>query len=304
MFKQLTAYRLGAAEAPDFDALAAGLDKGRFVPCAPTQPLSVGWVPPRGEAHAPLVERIAGVWPMALRFEQRLLPASVVREHAEQQAARIEQETGRRPGKRELRALKDEATFALLPQAFTKQATVQAWIDPGRGKDAGWLWLDAGSQARVDAALTALVQALPALAPMALHTAESPAAAMREWLASGEPPRGFSVDRDCELKAPDESRAAVRYARHALDPADVRRHLDAGLVPTRLALTWQDRVSFVLTDALQLKRLAVLDVVLEAGGAGADAGFDADVALLAGELRTLLPGLVEALGGEAGPGTA
>jgi recombination associated protein RdgC len=82
------------------------------------------------------------------------------------------------------------------------------------------------------------------------------------------------------------------------------RHLDAGLMPTRLALTWADRVGFVLTESLQLKRLALLDVVLEAGGADADAGFEADVALLAGELRGLMPDLVEALGGEAAPGTA
>jgi recombination associated protein RdgC len=305
MFKQLVAYRLHLPAAVDTDTLAAGLAKSPFQPCAPTQPLAVGWVPPRGEAHAPLVERVAGVWAMALRFEQRMLPASVVREHAEARALQIEQQTGRRPGKRELRELKDEATVTLLPQAFTKQATVHAWIAPGRdADDAGWLWLDAGSQPRLDATLTALVQAVPALAPLALHTADSPSAAMRDWLASGEPPAGFSVDRDCELKAPDESRAAVRYARHRLDPDEVQRHLDAGLMPTRLALTWSDRVGFVLTESLQLRRLALLDVVLEAGGADAETGFDADVALLAGELRGLLPALVDALGGEQAPGAA
>lgn len=304
MFKQLTAYRLRPTAPIDADRLADGLAQSTFQPCAPSQPLAVGWVPPRGEAHAPLLERIAGVWAMALRFEQRLLPASVVREQVEARALQIEQQTGRRPGKRELRELKDEATLTLLPQAFTRQATVHAWIAPGRGSEPGWLWLDAGSQPRLDAALTALVQALPALAPMALHTAESPSAAMRAWLASGEPPAGFSVDRDCELKAPDESRAAVRYARHRLDPDEVQRHLDAGLMPTRLALSWADRVGFVLTESLQLKRLALLDVVLEAGGTGADAGFEADVALLAGELRGLLPALVDALGGEQAPGAA
>ena len=76
----------------------------------------------------------------------------------------------------------------------------------------------------------------------------------------GEPPR---VDRDCELKAPDESRAVVRYTRHTLDPADLKRHLDNGLLPTKLALTWNDRVSLVLTESLALKRIALLDVVLE-----------------------------------------
>lgn len=298
MFKNLMAYRLGPAGVPALPALSAGLEKARFVPCAPTQPLSLGWVAPRGDAHGALVESVAGQWLMQLRFEQRLLPGSVVRARVEERAAQIERDTGRKPGKRQLRDLKEEATFELLPQAFTKQAAVFVWIDP----KVRWLLIDAGSQARLDAALTALVQAADGLAPMALNTATSPALAMQGWLASGEPPRAFSIDRDCELKAPDESRAVVRYTRHTLDPADLKRHLDAGLLPTRLALTWNDRVSFVLTEQLQLKRIALLDVVLEAGKAGRDEGFDTDVALVTGELRRLLPDLVEALGGEQAPG--
>jgi recombination associated protein RdgC len=294
MFKQLTAYRLDPGVVPDADAFDAALDRARFAPCAPTQPLAVGWVAPRGEAHAPLAERIAGMWVAALGFEQRLLPPSVVREQVQARAARIEQETGMRPGKRALRELRDELTLELLPRAFTRRATVQVWIDPAQG----WLWLDAGGAARLDATLSAVVQALPVLAPRALSTAGSPAAVMREWLARGEPPAGFGVDQDCTLQAADGRRAAVRYARHALDPQDLQRHLDAGLMPTRLALTWRSRVSFELTDSLQLRKLALLDVVLDGGGEGADAGFDADVALRAGELRALLPELLDALGGE------
>jgi recombination associated protein RdgC len=125
---------------------------------------------------------------------------------------------------------------------------------------------------------------------------------MSEWLSTHEAPAGFSVDRECELKAPDESRAVVRYTRHALDTDEVSQHIAMGKVPTRLALTWNDRVSFVLTEALQLKKLALLDVVLEdkpaAAGDGKDDGFDTDVALVTGELRQMLPALMDALGGE------
>ncbi len=293
MFKNLVIFRLGGAAATALSELQAGVARATFLPCAPTQALSMGWTPPRGEAHAPLVEVIDGQWLLALRFEHKLLPASVVRDHAEALAARLEADTGRRPGKRQMRALKEQASFELLPQAFTKQATVRGWIDPKARR----LMLDAGSTARVDATLTALADAWPGLAPQALNTVLSPAVAMADWLRSGEPPRGFSVDRDCELKAADESRAVVRYTRHTLDPADCQRHLDQGLLPTRLALTWNDRVSFVLTESLQLKRVDLLDVVLEARGS--DDGYDANAALVTGELRRLLPDLLDALGGEA-----
>jgi len=77
-------------------------------------------------------------------------------------------------------------------------------------------------------------------------------------------------------------------------------------MPTRLALTWSDRVSLVLTEALQLKKIAVLDGVFEAAAALASDGkeddFDADVAIATGELQQLIPDLLEALGGEAQEG--
>jgi recombination associated protein RdgC len=73
-------------------------------------------------------------------------------------------------------------------------------------------------------------------------------------------------------------------------------------VPTRLALTWEDRVSFVLTEALQLKKIAFLETVFEGNasspGDTKDDNFDADVAIATGELRKLIPDLLEALGGE------
>ena len=109
------------------------------------------------------------------------------------------------------------------------------------------------------------------------------------------------MDRECELKAADESKAVVRYTRHALDTDEVSQHIAAGKVPTRLALTWNDHVSFVLTEALQLKKVALLDVVMEGAGAagdGKDDAFDTDIVIATGELRKLIPDLLEVLGGE------
>jgi recombination associated protein RdgC len=120
---------------------------------------------------------------------------------------------------------------------------------------------------------------------------------MSEWLLSHEAPAGFSVDRECELKAADESKSVVRYSRHPLDTEEVRQHIASGKLPTRLAMTWADRVSFVLTEGLQLKKLAFLDVVFEAASTDKGDDFDANAAIATGELRKLLPDLLAALGG-------
>ncbi|MEO5696264.1 MAG: recombination-associated protein RdgC, partial [Burkholderiaceae bacterium] len=183
-------------------------------------------------------------------------------------------------------------------QAFTKQASIRVWISP----DQRLLMIDAGSPAKADEVVTHLIKALDGLELTLLHTAQSPAAAMSEWLTTGEPPTAFSVDRECELKSGDEMKSVVRYARHALDTDEVRQHIATGKLPTRLALTWQGRVSFLLTDSMQMRKIAFLDGVFEGEKTRTDDAFDADAAIATGELGQLIPALIKALGGEHLPG--
>lgn len=310
MFKNLVVYRVSATAGEPWEAtladVEAGLAKARFLPCAATQPVSAGWVSPRhGEQSAgepgaaPLVESIGGQWLMRLMVEQKVLPSAVVKRRVEELAKQAEAATGRKPGKRQAKELKEEAVLALLPQAFTKQASVNIWLDP----KAALLMVDAGSAKRAEEAATMLVKCLDGLALRLVQTTLSPAAAMTAWLAEGEAPSGFSVDRECELKSADEMKSVVRYARHPLDTDEVRAHvLTGGKQPTRLALTWKGKVSFVLTDALQIKKLSVDDGLFDAGSRHAgDEGFDADAAIATGELRQLIPDLVNALDGELAP---
>jgi len=298
VFKNVMVYRMVSAWTMTQTQLEEVLETARFAPCGASQEKSVGWIEPRGQAHGALVEVIDGQWMLRQMVETKAVPGSVVKRKVEERAQQIEASTGRKPGKKEKRELAEDARQSLLPMAFTKQSNVLVWIDPANAR----LTLDAGSQTKADETMTALVSAIDGLAVQLIDTQTSPAVAMAEWLSTHEAPAGFSVDRECELKAPDESRAVVRYTRHALDTDEVSQHIAMGKVPTRLALTWSDRVSFVLTEALQLKKLAFLESVFEGAAAspadGKDDNFDADVAIATGELRKLIPDLIEALGGE------
>lgn len=299
MFKNLMVYRLTAPWVSSTAKLEEALQSAHFVECGASQEKSVGWVEPRGQAHGACVEVVAGQWILKWMMEVKSVPGSVVKRKVQEQVARIEADTGRKPGKKEVRSLSDEVRQSLLPMAFIKQSSVTVWIDP----QAQRLVIDAASAAKADEVLTSLIKAVDGLALALVDTQTAPATAMAHWLGSQEAPQGFSVDRECELRAADESKAVVRYTRHALDTDEVAQHIAHGKVPTRLALTWNDRVSFVLTDALQLKKVAFLDVVAdEAPTSAADRDqdhFDADVAIATGELRRLLPVLFEALGGES-----
>ena len=295
MFKNLILYRLAADWSIPTDELQAALEREAFVPCGPTEALSVGWVPPRGEPGALPAEEIAGQQLMQLRTEKRVLPGAVVRERVDLLAEKIELETGRRPGKKQRVDLKEQATLELLPQAFRLTAHTRVWISPALGL----LMVDAPSISKADTAITLLVKALPTLNLHLLQSAESPAACMAAWLMDGVPPADFVIDRDCEVKAPDEMKASVRYARHNLDTDEVKGHLTAGKMPTRLALTWKERISFELTDKMTIKGIRFLDIVFDGRDKPAkDEAFDVDAALATGELSRLIPALIDALCGE------
>jgi recombination associated protein RdgC len=268
------------------------------VECGATQDKSVGWIEPRGQAHGPLVESVGGHWIAKLMIESKAVPGSVLRRQVEEQCAAIEASTGRKPGKKERRNLQDDARLALLPQAFAKQATVLVWIDPAQRR----LVLDCGSQGKADEAISALSKALPGFSIALLQTATTPQSAMSGWLLATDPddwPADLSVERECTLKATGEDAASIRYVRHPLANDEVRKHVSEGKLPTQLALSWDGRVTFVLTETLQLKKVQFLDGVMDASGTdkGEDR-FDTDVTLATGLLSPLLDGLVEALGGE------
>jgi recombination associated protein RdgC len=106
------------------------------------------------------------------------------------------------------------------------------------------------------------------------------------------------VERECELKSNDEEKSVVKFTRHNLLNDEIRHHVAQGKLPVKLALSWDGRVGFVLTEALQLKKISFLEGVFDGTSAGKEDGFDADVAIATGELGKLIPDLFDALGGE------
>jgi recombination associated protein RdgC len=311
MFKSACFFRIADDFVlPSLESLEPVLHKARFIPCGPTQPESSGWVPPRGNKGELLAELVGGHLLLKLCTEKRAVPSSAIKAAVDERVEKYKQETGneRVPSKVK-KEFKEEVLLDLLPRAFTKRSTTLIWVDP----EHRMLVVDSGSLAGADRVVSSLLAALlevpgggPALDLELVQTQESPAVSMSHWLSTREAPWRFTVDRDCELKAPDEQKATVRYSRHTLEIDEVAQHITAGKVPTQLALTWNDRVSFVLTEAGQVRKLKLLDVVMEGvdkPGKGED-GFDADAAILTGELSALIPDLLEALGGELVAGEA
>ncbi len=294
-FKNLQLYRL-AKDKPltDLTGFEQGLSGFVLAPCSSCDPQSLGWVAPTPSGA--LIHSVNRQWLLALGVEKRLLPASVVKQFANDRAKLIEEAEGRRVGRKEMRDLRESIQIELMPRAFVQRRTTFAWIDPA----AGWLAVDAGAPAKADELLEHLHKSIDSFGARLPATQISALSAMTAWVAAGEAPHGFSIDQDLELRSPDN--AVVRYAKHTLEGDEVRQHIAQGKVVTRLALTWRDKISFVLNDKLQIKRLVFLDILKEQSEGQSendDERFDLDFTLMTGELAELITDLMLALGGEA-----
>jgi len=297
-FKNLQLYRLPTPWAITLEQLEEHLARGPFMPTTGTEPRSRGWLAPRDDSG--LARALNGHWLLRLQVEDRLLPASVITAEVARRAKALAEVQGFGPGRKQLKELRERVAEELLPRSHTVQRSIYTWIDP----KAGWFCVDAATPAKADLVIEHLRHCLDDFPLTLLHTQVSPTSAMFGWLAGGDGPDGFTIDRDCALKGYSEDKPAVSYQHCPLEGDEIKAHLASGKLPVKLAMTWDDRISFVLTEKLSIKRLAFLDLLKDEAEQNAETvadQFDADFTLMTGELSRFLPALVKALGGEVEP---
>lgn len=295
MFKQASIYKITGL---NLAALETDLKAKSFISCGASQEKSVGWVPPRGHEHGLMAETIGGQTIIKLMIETKSVPSDAVRRATDERIKQVEDATGRKPGKKGKREIMDEVLLSMLPNAFAKQAAVTGWIT-----DDGLLILDNTSSGRTDEFISALFNATEGISVSMLQTTTNPQAAMTQWLLADDMAAwgrdDFCIERETVLKSTGEDAAIVKFTKHHLGNDDVRKHVLQGKLPSQLALSWEGKASFLLTEHLALKKIQFLDGVLDASGTDKhEDRFDADVALATGTLRPLITSLVDALGGE------
>ncbi len=292
-FKNLKLFRLSNTWNWTAEQIDTFLVKERFVSPGAAAPTASGWTPPR-EEDVRFAYTVNRQILCAFRSEKKLLPASVINQFVKQRAIELEEQQGFKPGRKQLRDLKEEVTNALIPRAFSLTRDTPVWIDPINH----WLVIDTASASKAEEILSALGKAIYPFPVEPIQVTLSPAAAMTQWLTSSEAPANFTIDQDAELRAGGDKAAAIRYVKHALDSVDIEKHIQSGKQCTRLALTWHDKVSFVLTETLDVKRVVPQDILDEAEQlvpANEAEKFDGEFALMCAELNVLLAGLLEAL---------
>ncbi|OMH38760.1 recombination-associated protein RdgC [Motiliproteus sp. MSK22-1] len=298
-FKNLVFYRFTQPFKLNAQELQEKLEASPFVPCSSQEATRFGWTSPMGKLSEELVHASGNYLLISAKKEEKILPASVVKDFLLDKVEQIEQEQDRKVRKKERDALKDEIIFELLPKAFSRFQTTSAYIDLKEGL----LIVDASSAKRAEDLSSFLRKTLGSL-PVTIPAMNSaPSAIMTQWLSEESSlAAGFELGDEAELKDPRENGAIIRCKQQELVGEEIDVHLKAGKQAVKLALHYADNLSCVAGDDLILRRLKFSDLVLEKaaemGAEDAAAAFDADFTLMAMELSTFIPHLLEALGGE------
>ncbi|WP_249976110.1 recombination-associated protein RdgC [Vreelandella olivaria] len=299
-FKNLHLYRLHGVLPHNLGELDALLVQHSAKPLGNADARRLGWTPPAGRlGGGQMLHQIQGHRLISALRQERLLPASVVKEEVDEQVAEIEATEGRKVTRKEKAALKEQVTEALLPRAFVRSQKIDLWWDTERQL----IGVNTSSRARAEDVLDLLRETLGSLKVTPLSTQTLPIRAMTTWLGDmASRPADLQLGDNVELKAKGDD-DVVCGRQVDLDSDEMQQLLESGLQASKLALSIEGQLSFILHDDLALKSIRFDDSVIEVADFAEDdddalARMESDFVIMSGCLRASVERLVEWLGGE------
>jgi len=299
-FKTAILYRIHQPPQLAADALASALEEHVSRPLEGNNPKRMGWTAPAGRKSDMLLHELQGHRLMTALRQERLLPASVVREEVEERCDEIEEREGRKLRRQERITIKEQVIEELLPRAFVRSKKVDLWWDTRRDL----LCVNAGSRKAAEEVLDLLRETLGSLKVTPLATQELPVRAMTRWLSEPDSrPAWLILGDQAQLRSKgDDASFTARQA--DLEGDEVRSMVEAGRQATKIAITLEGQAALVLQDDFTFKSLRFDDALIEEANNAEDDDdaiirLETDFVLMADALAHIIEQMLAALGGEA-----
>ena len=295
-FKNLRIYRFTKPLDISPEKLEEELANQSFSPCGNHDFFSYGWVPPLGQHGELYTHSCNGYTMICARKQEKLLPAAAINELVEEKVVALEANQERSVYRKERRNIKEEVVHTLLPRALTRSQKTFAYIAPKQNL----LVIDTASANKAEAFLDHLRHTLGSLPVVPLSCHGDAANIMTQWLKQGHTPKGFELDRECELRNPQESANTVRCKHQILESEEILSHIKAGKRVIQLGISWRDAISCILTDDFSIKRLRFEELILEEAYSEEDdyaVHFDQDFSVMTLQLSQFIDELLAEFGG-------
>lgn len=296
-FKNLRLYRLTEDWTHTPEDLNTALANVCFNPCGSLDPIKYGFIEPLGRHGSEYVHVTNDYIMICAKKQEKILPSSVIKEQLEEKILALSEAEGRSPGRQERQTMKDELIFSLLPKAFTRSTLDFAYIAPQEKL----IVVNSSSAKRAEDLLSKLREALGSLRCIPVIAKHVPTQAMTQWMQTGEAPHQFELGEECELQGGKDGRV-IRCKKQDLTADEIRNHITSGMFVSKIALTWKESIHCIIDDQLAIKRVKFDDVISEKANERNPESkaeqFDADFAIMTGELKNFIAALMDAFGGE------
>ncbi|KGJ91838.1 recombination-associated protein RdgC [Colwellia psychrerythraea] len=264
------------------------LSEHLFTPLGSTEIAHFGWINALGKHGDTSVHTANGNFLICARKEEKMLPASVIKDMVEKKVNLLEQEQGRGATKKEKEQFKEDITFELLPRAFSRITDTHAYISPVNNI----IVINSSSRGKAEDLLALLRKVLGTLPVTSFDPDICVDETMTDWLNNQSLGGKFTLGMEAEFNALGDDGAIVRVKNQDLIGDEIKSHLDADKYVVKVALEWDESLSFILCDDLAIKRLKFFDVIHEQNddidSDDVVAKLDADFALMAGEINRFI----------------
>ena len=293
-FKNAMIYRLTKSLDWSEKTLSDALENNQYHPCNQSEMSKFGWSTPLKGSEL-LYFTVGKQILLLTQKEEKILPAHVIKRELDARVEKVEQAENRKLKKVEKQTLKDDVLATLLPRAFSKYQQTALWIDAENNP----IYVDAASAKRAEEALALLRKSLGSLPVVPLTFANEPSLVMQEWVAKESIPQWLISLEEAELR--DANNGVIRCKQQALNSDEILSLVNSKYV-TKLALEWEEHLSFVLNEDCSLKRLKFAEQIREKNDdilkEDYAQRFDADFVLMTGILSKLTENLLHDFGGE------
>lgn len=255
-FKQIQLFQLKPTTY-NIEALTEKIAALSFIPCFPSTPSSIGWVSPIDEENAPIIRSINGYIMLCMQVEEKILPATVIRQELDVKIKKMEALDSRKIRGKEKLSLKDEVIDTLLPRAFSKLSKIYGYIDTKNN----WLVLNTVSTKMSEQFISLFKKSVTEdIAPFDTEKFND---TITPWVKSQQHPPEFGVENACILQDPEHETRMIRCQHQDLFASPIQALIKEGCEVIQLALAWHDRINFVITKDFMLRSIRFQDEIRE-----------------------------------------
>ncbi|MBV9575835.1 MAG: recombination-associated protein RdgC, partial [Gammaproteobacteria bacterium] len=253
-FKQAQLFQLEQA-IKSSDDLNKKLAAFSFSPCLPSLQKSIGWVPPIEDEADSLVCAANNYLMICLQIEEKILPSIVVQQALTETIKQIETSENRKLRQKEKFSLKEEIIMTLLPRAFSKLTKVYAYIDLSHQR----LVLGTTNPKKTELFISFLKKS--SSGEIRGIDIKNISLIMTDWLKTQNFPHSFSIAKACVLQDPQQEKRVIRCKQQDLFVNGIQALIKDTLA-VQLALTWEDRIDFVLAKDFSLSSIQFHDEIV------------------------------------------